>query len=145
MKKKAENLRVIFRRPFCLRHWSHMLYLCTILTFLVMGPRCSIPWFYVQVSLLKIKVLVYKQLDIIRTGNNLQRSHHHRLRFGHLGTRCENWTAKGRDVSVAYKLNIYVMLFVAWFLYFTYLILIFVIRALLSRDVHTVYTHPHNY
>ena len=27
MKKKAENLRVIFRRPFCLRHWSHMLYL----------------------------------------------------------------------------------------------------------------------
>ena len=33
-------------------------------------------------------------------------------------------------VIVAYKLNIYVWLFVAWFLYFTYFILIFVIRAL---------------
>ena len=47
--------------------------------------------------------------------------------------------------GVLWRTNLAFMLFVAWFLYFMYFILIFVIRALSSRDVHTVYTHAHDY
>ena len=48
-------------------------------------------------------------------------------------------------ICVAYKLTFMHMYNAIYYMFLVIYILIIVIRSLLSCDVHTVYTHAHNY